>query len=321
MAFGMMTFLTSCDKDQIEEIDSFDYIEEMGLRVPGDENGKDRLGKKRPHCFDLVFPVTIAIPNSTSEVANDAEELKEILMTWKQNNPGPQAERPEFVYPVDVVLKKDGSTFTLNNKEEMMELAKTCVRPKKHRKFPLLMERMDSCFTVNYPINVIFPDGSTEEVNDREELKTIFMTWKENNPGHQEEHPEISFPIEITLANGDVVVLEDMSGLSPIIKDCFPNRPNRPKGKRGLFFLAKGLEDCFTITYPLEVELPDGTVESGADREEVIAIFKTWHENNQGAGNGKPQIVFPVEVTLADGTVKSIADMKQMYALVKFCKK
>ena len=323
MAFGLMTLLISCEKDQINELDSFDYMEEMGLRVPGEENGEDRLGgKNRPHCFDLVFPVTIAFPDETTEVAADAQALRDILKNWKQNNPGPQTDRPAFDYPIDVVLKKTGDTVTINSKEELMELAETCIRPKKrphHKRLPLLMERLDSCYTVNYPITVIFPDNTTEEALDREGLKTILQTWKENNPGQQEEHPMIEFPIEVTMANGDVVTVETMEDFWIMVKDCLPKRPG--KGKHRLFFLDERLESCYTITYSLEVTLPDGTVEIGADRDAVIDIFKTWHENNQGAQNGKPMIVFPVEVTLADGTVKSIADMKQMGALVRFCKK
>ena len=57
------------------------------------------------------------------------------------------------------------------------------------------------CFTINYPVTVVFPDGSTVTANDEMELETIEDDYELANPDSVEE-PTLSFPITITFEDG-----------------------------------------------------------------------------------------------------------------------
>lgn len=75
-------------------------------------------------CFDLVFPLTIAIPDGTEVVVNDVEELKAALRDYKENNPD-SAQRPQLVFPIEIQFE-DGTTQTINSKEELRAAKKAC---------------------------------------------------------------------------------------------------------------------------------------------------------------------------------------------------
>ena len=40
----------------------------------------------------------------------------------------------------------------------------------------------DECFDINYPVNVSFPDGTTQTVNTDAELDLAIDEWEMNNP-------------------------------------------------------------------------------------------------------------------------------------------
>ncbi|NNF21775.1 MAG: hypothetical protein HKN67_07525 [Saprospiraceae bacterium] len=75
-------------------------------------------------CFDLVYPLSIALPDGTEVVVNDVDELKTTLRDYKENNPG-STERPQLVYPIEIQFE-DGTTQTINSKEELREAKKEC---------------------------------------------------------------------------------------------------------------------------------------------------------------------------------------------------
>ncbi len=67
-----------------------------------------------------MFPLTIQFPDGTTAEAADRAELKSLAREWKEANPDSE-ERPAIVFPIDVTLE-DGSTVTVNSKEELKAL-------------------------------------------------------------------------------------------------------------------------------------------------------------------------------------------------------
>ena len=224
------TTFTSCNKDNADdnydEASLFTRTDEMTMGdftyslgdiedLPEDALDIEAMPPFKPEkCFHLNYPVSIQFPDSTIIEVNSREELGNALKTWRENNPHVQG-RPHLVYPLDVTLR-DSTVLTLNSREEMWDLLKDCARKIRHLK-------LLSCMKPVFPVTLVFPDGSTLEVNSLEEMKTALQEWRENNPGI-EGHPTIQFPFDIQLKNGDIVTVNNEEELKALIKKCIRHR-------------------------------------------------------------------------------------------------
>jgi len=94
------------------------------------DRGKFKGGHHKDHakkggsCFKLNFPITVQLPDSSTQIANNAEEIKAIGQNWKKNHPTLKGH-PHLVFPLSVT-KKDGTVVTLNSKEELKALRTSC---------------------------------------------------------------------------------------------------------------------------------------------------------------------------------------------------
>ncbi|MEM1321830.1 MAG: hypothetical protein AAGG75_16340 [Bacteroidota bacterium] len=160
-------------------------------------------------CFDIVYPVTLSLPDGTTSAANNDEELEEIIFNWYEQNPDDTTGYPTFVYPIDVVLE-DSMTQTLNSDEELEALLDAC-----HEEF------FEDCFSFNYPLTIVFPDATTAEASDDENLAMIVDQWYDANPSSEEE-PDFSYPISVTLQeDGSTRTINNSEELDELFVDCY----------------------------------------------------------------------------------------------------
>ncbi len=163
------------------------------------------------HCFNIVFPLTIAFPDGTDLTVADRQELAAAIREWRINNPDAE-ERPTLAYPYDVELQ-DGTILTISSDEDRIDLRETCGGP-------VGDGHGEPCFTVNFPVSVGFPDGSSVEVNSREEALTAIMEWAEANPGATE-RPGIIYPITVTFTeDGTTQEVNSRLELRQLRRDC-----------------------------------------------------------------------------------------------------
>jgi hypothetical protein len=210
IAFAMAAFLTSCDKSTLSTLDGvFDYTDEAMFTLQ--ESGS--IGKQG--CFELVFPITIEFPDETTAEVNDYDELREAIQTWKEENPNVDG-KPNFVYPIEVI-SEDGEVITVASRAELFELKKECRgnfdRPKGHR------FKCKPCFHLVFPVTIEFPDGTTQEVADRKELKTTIREWKQNNPT-SDERPTLVFPLDVEMEDGTIVTVNSVEELRELKDSC-----------------------------------------------------------------------------------------------------
>lgn len=172
-------------------------------------------GPHGPHdrtpCYDLVFPVTLVYPDSTEAEAAGPLALRQLLRQWKVNNPDSE-ERPALGFPLELTLAANDSLVTVNSQEELMALREDCAPG-----------NFGPCFTINYPVTIALPDGTTAEADSPEAAREIFRDWRENNPGPPTmgERPGFVFPIEVTLTEDEsVVTLESSQEMRMLWNDC-----------------------------------------------------------------------------------------------------
>lgn len=75
-------------------------------------------------CFKPVFPISINYPDGTNVSYEDGQSLKAALSSWRSDNRG-ALERPSIAFPITVEFE-DGSTQSVDSKEDMRTLRATC---------------------------------------------------------------------------------------------------------------------------------------------------------------------------------------------------
>lgn len=161
------------------------------------------------------------------------------------------------------------------------------------------------CFEIVYPISITFPDASTEEITDFEDLRTTIKTWKENNPDATEK-PTIDFPIEVITEDGELLTVLTRQEMRELKKDCKGNHQ------------GGNCKECFEILYPVSLTFPDGTVTEFTSRMELKTALRAWKEANPDATE-RPTLVFPIQVAQED-EILTINSQEELLQLKADCK-
>lgn len=213
LVFGMTAFLVSCNQDEStpEEVDA--YVEEVVYRIQ--ESGN--LGKFG--CYELVFPVTVTFPDgSVSEELNSYEEMKEVLKAWRAEN-GKARVRPVITLPFDV-LNEEGDLISVETIEQLRRLRMDCRRTFFENNGPTGHNvRGKFCFRPQFPLTLIFPDGTTETYSDRRSMHQALREWKRNNPGF-DVRPVLAFPMNVIMEDGTIVTVNSKEELKALKESC-----------------------------------------------------------------------------------------------------
>ena len=163
-------------------------------------------------CYDLVFPVTIVFPGDSTAIATDAQNLRDIIIDWRVENPD-VAERPGFQFPIEVELP-NGNVISVANAEMLHQLRRACRRPC----FP----RLGNCFRFQYPITVELPNGNQLEAANGLQLRAIYRTWRQNNPDSTE-RPNLVYPFQVELQEDEsIITVETPEQFHMLIESCHP---------------------------------------------------------------------------------------------------
>ena len=209
LALFSFIFLTACtDENQVLEDTDVDSFVETSVEAI------DRSGNTgRGGCYELVFPVTVVLPDSTTTEVSSYEEMKEVLREWKESNPG-RCNHPSIEFPIDVI-DEEGNVITVESPRELRVLRMECRRDSTRG------DRGKHCFKMVFPLSIELPDSTVVEVQDRRELKQAIRRWRSSNPGSTE-RPSLVFPITVELEDGTQVVVEDKDALAALKEECAP---------------------------------------------------------------------------------------------------
>ena len=84
------------------------------------------------------------------------------------------------------------------------------------------------------------------------------------------------------------------------------------------FQACRGEQDdkkCFTFGFPVSFTMPDGSVLTAEDEEDLEAKMQAFYESYEGKKK-RPRVIFPVELIFEDGsslTVNSVEEMRQAW--------
>ena len=145
------------------------------------------------------------------------------------------------------------------------------------------------CFTLEFPVSFNMPDGSlvTVEADDEESWAEI-TTWYETNQD-SEERPTMQFPVGI-LFDEESLVIENQEEMRSAYQECYPKRDGDWSRDRD--------ETCFTLVFPVNYVMPDGsTISVTSDDEDGWSDLKDWYEENEDSED-KPELQYPVDIVV-----------------------
>ncbi len=169
------------------------------------------------------------------------------------------------------------------------------------------------CYELVFPVSVEFPDATTVEVNDYDELRAEVQAWKEANPDI-EGRPSFVFPIEVISEEGEVITVNDSDELRALKIECGGGKFGK-HGKKGHRFKCK---PCFNLVFPVSIEYPDGTTAEAADRKELKTLIREWKQANPGSDE-RPTLVFPIDVVMEDGSIVTVNSIEELKELRESC--
>lgn len=217
---AMISFIAACNKSDSTSVE--DAIDEVLYNV------QERGGIGRFGCYELVFPVTITLPDSTTATVNSYDELKQTLRTYFEANGTPgtgyhghHGNRPniQFVFPISVI-SQDGEVIAVDDQAGLLALREACAGTFGNHDHHGHGQHGLSCFDIVFPITIEFPDGTTAEAADREALHLLIRTWRHNNPGVQE-RPHMTFPITVKMTDdGSLVTVNSRDELHDLKESC-----------------------------------------------------------------------------------------------------
>ena len=323
LSISVTGLMSSCDKEIDTLSEDLDLLELKSSE--DDESGDDRQGdKKRNHgkksCFDIVYPISMTLPDGTV-ITGERDELHESIKEWREANPDVK-EKAQINFPISIQYPSDEEgvdpeTVEIADEEALKAAIEACPKGDKGNK-DRRGHGKKACFKIVYPISMTLPDGEVVS-GDRKELDEAIKAWREANP-EVKERPQINFPISIQYPpeeeGGDPVVVEiaDHDALEEAMKACKDDNRDDKKPRT-----------CFKIVYPISMTLPDGSVVSG-DRKELNEAIKAWRNANPDVKE-RAQLNFPLSVEYrpveegGDPVVVEFASQEEFDQAVEDCGK
>ena len=122
--------------------------------------GDDGDAKADWKCFDIVYPISIQMPDG-SILSIDGEEDTDLELVKEYYEENDTEEKPSMVFPLTIITY-EGVTKTINSEEDMSDAYRGCSRRDRERDW----DNDRECFELVYPVTYVLPDGSTIEISD-----------------------------------------------------------------------------------------------------------------------------------------------------------
>ncbi len=170
-----------------------------------------------------------------------------------------------------------------------------------------------SCYELQFPVTVVFEDGSTVQVADMDHFfEVIFMGGNES--------PELAYPINLThLETGEVETVTNDEELAGLSLDCFdvpggPGGPGGPDGPDG----PDPADECVVSSFPMTLNVNGDPITVNSE-EELGTVFQDIFDNNPN-GDINIEFGFPTTLTFVTGEVVVVNNEEEYFeALVEYC--
>ncbi len=157
------------------------------------------------------------------------------------------------------------------------------------------------CFSLVFPVDVAFPDGSIVTVDSAGGIRAAVEAYVAAHPNRERPRvrPTFVFPIDVQLADGTIRTVESPETLRELAKACRPEPT-----------------PCATLVFPISFEI-GGTVRTFGDAAALRAGLSAYKMS--GAITKRSHMVFPVQLELESGEVVSANSVSELQLLQRRC--
>ena len=274
------------------------YFDIDGKKLdPGNYRGKedgewseanDRGTNTDWRCFDIVYPITIQMPDgSTLSIDGEEDTDLEIVKNYYEEND--TEEKPSMVFPINIITY-EGVTKTINSEEDMSDAYRGCSGRDREKNW----DRERDCFELVYPVTYVLPDGSTIEISDEEDEAgwESLKSWYEANP-ESEQRPSLQYPVDIVYESeesedGETVTINSEDEMMVAKGECREMWGEEDWEEE---------EECYAFVYPISFLMPDGsTIEISSEGDEAGWMsIREYYEANPSSEE-EPSMQFPVDI-------------------------
>ena len=283
----VLTAMIACQKEQVGTNQNYTDAS-LDLRDATDDPS-DR-------CFTFVFPVTVIWVDGSTATFETQEAFVAAIQTWKEANPGARI-LPHIQLPVDVTLA-DGTVSTISTASQLRELQLDCGIKRMGKGHRIL-----ECMKPVFPFTLVFPDSTTQVVNDVEEMRMAISDWRAANPSVPGT-THIQFPYDVRLQDSTVVTVYSKEDVDAILSDCNVEPPYGP---------------CIRVVFPITLNYPDGTGEEIADMQSLRDAIEAWNAAHPD-DTTRPEIAFPHEIILPNGSTVTVDNKEQLAQFLRSCR-
>lgn len=195
--------LSACEKEQQDNAEALadQTLDEISIETRSGPSG----------CFELIFPISLEMPDSTVIEVVSHEDAKAQIIAWKLDNPDIEG-RPHLLFPIELI-DSDGNLISVESKEELKEIILEC-------KKDFIANHQKPCFKLKFPVEVEFPNGTIVTFNNPKTMKFALHKWKKDHPFAQV-RPILVFPVTVIMnEDGAEVVLESKEEWVALKNDC-----------------------------------------------------------------------------------------------------
>lgn len=160
------------------------------------------------------------------------------------------------------------------------------------------------CFIPIFPIDIVFPNGSTITIANEQQLEEEIDAYYEANPD-TEEDPRPVYPITVQLGDGSDQVIENDEDFEALIIRCD-------------HFDEEDFIICFEIEYPISIIYPDGTSQDVDSDDDLRNAIATWESANIDTEE-EPTLAYPIKIFLEDGSPVTITNEEELEEAFDTC--
>jgi len=168
---------------------------------------------------------------------------------------------------------------------------------------------VDKCFDVNFPIQILSPNGEIQQVNSDIALNELLVEWFEKNPNSNSE-PTFAYPFAITYHDGSVKRIDNEGQFLSIADACDQQTLNDNFASVNSF--------CFDFIYPIQLKVPNGQMKKVAKADELDAAMLDWSIQNPNSMEGIT-IHFPIKIKFNDGVIIDLEELNDLSAAIQYC--
>ncbi len=186
-------------------------------------------------CYEFVFPLTIEYPDGTTESVDDYATLRTSLRTWYEAN------YEDLDLPAPDSLRRFRHGYIGDIPWDILP-------------------------SLSYPLEVLSEDGEVITVSSREELAELRQECRRSFYGNRGRHGHgkgdrcfnLVFPLTVVFPDGTTATADDRQALKTELRTWRAANPDS--------------EERPSLSYPVTVEMEDGSTVEVASQEELEAL-------------------------------------------------